>query len=84
MCPVMPGIFEDEEYGDLVRHRDERGERNVGAHTKVLSHWMKEPDLRELDSEMDQKYKLGAIPLLCDGGDLLLQRLSAAVQCRFR
>ncbi len=69
MEPVVPGILEDEEDGNLVGHGEERGKGNVRGETTELSDGMEEPgwseqfvddiwshppDLRKLDREMTE------------------------------
>lgn len=41
--PVVPGIFDDKEDGDLVGHLVERGERDGGLQPEVLCERMEEP-----------------------------------------
>ena len=50
--PVMPGVFEDEEDGDLVGHCEEGGEWDGGAEAAVLGKGVEEPDLGKLDCEV--------------------------------
>lgn len=52
MKPVVPGVFEDEEDGDLVGHCEEGREWDRGAEAAVLGHGVEEPDLGELDCEV--------------------------------
>lgn len=50
--PIVPGVFEDEEDGDLVGHCEEGREWDRGAEAAVLGHGVEEPDLGELDCEV--------------------------------
>jgi hypothetical protein len=68
--PVVPGILEDEEDGNLVGHCEERGEGNGGFEAGVLRHRVEHPDLRELDGEVGDEDEFRALPLLFCGGDL--------------
>lgn len=43
MAPIVPGVFEDEEDGDLVCHGEELGEGHAGLHAEVLRHWVEQP-----------------------------------------
>lgn len=43
MIPVVPGVFHDEENGDLIGHCEERGEGDGSAETAVLGHGVEEP-----------------------------------------
>ena len=43
--PVVPGILEDEEDGDLVQHFPDRGKGDACLQTEVLCHGVEEPDL---------------------------------------
>lgn len=72
MHPVVPGILEDEEDGDLVSHSEERGEGHASLETDVLRHWVEEPNLRQLDSEVAHQNQLRAVPLLLRRRHLLL------------
>lgn len=75
--PVVPGVFHDEEDGDLVGHCEDGGEGDGGREAEKLGKWVEEPDLRELDSEMGKQDELGAVPLFGCGGDFLLRTKSA-------
>lgn len=46
VAPIMPGIFEDEEDGDLVCDGEELGEGHAGLHAEVLRHWVEQPIMR--------------------------------------
>lgn len=71
----MPGVFHDEEDGDLKGHFCPGGERHARVHTKVFTHRVKEPDLGKLDCEVGEEDHLGATPLLFNGGDFMLRAL---------
>lgn len=43
VTPIVPGVFEDEEDGDLVCDGEELGEGHAGLHAEVLCHWMEQP-----------------------------------------
>ena len=73
MRPVVPGILQHEEDGDLVGHGPYAGKRNRCAKTEELRHGVEEPDLREFDGEVGQEHKQCAFPLLCCGWDFVLQ-----------
>lgn len=75
MRPVVPGIFHNEEDGDLEGHLCPCGEGYACVHTKVFTHGVKEPDLGKLDGEVGEKDHLSATPLLFDGGNFLLRAL---------
>lgn len=68
--PVVPGILEDEENGNLVGHLQRRRERNASFETKELGHGVEEPDLGKLDGKVAQQHQGGALPLLLSGGNL--------------
>lgn len=70
--PVVPGVFEDEEDGDLVGHGPDGGEGNTGLKAAVLRHGVEEPDLREFDGEVGDEDEFCAFPLFFCGGHLLL------------
>lgn len=70
--PVVPGILEDEEDGDLESHLVGARERDGGAEAKELAHGVEEPDLRELDGEMGEKDEKGTLPLFPGGGNFVL------------
>lgn len=61
--PVVPGIFENKEYGDLVGHLQEWREGDAGFEAEVLSSWVEEPDLWKFDGEVGEEDELGAFPL---------------------
>jgi hypothetical protein len=44
MCPVVPGVFHDKEYGDLKGHLPQWRERDRGLKTKELSQWVEKPE----------------------------------------
>lgn len=54
VCPVMPGILEHEEDGDLIGYSPDGRKRHAGLETEVLRHRVEEPDLWEFNSEMAQ------------------------------
>jgi len=65
VCEVMPDILEDEEEGDLRNHCSPGRERNlVRLETEHFAYGMKEPDLGQLDGEVDEEDELGALPLI--------------------
>lgn len=70
--PVVPGVLEDEEDGDLEGHFEERGEGRGGREAEILRHRVEEPDLRELDGEVAEEDEFGALPLLFGGGEFVL------------
>jgi hypothetical protein len=70
--PVVPGIFKDEEDGDLVGHCPDGREGNGGLEAEVLRHGVEAPDLREFDGKVGDEDELRALPLLACGGNLLL------------
>lgn len=74
--PVVPRVFHNEEDSDLVGHLVDRRERNAGLETEVLAHGVEKPDLRKLDGEVGKKDEAGALGLLPDGRDLVLQVVS--------
>lgn len=80
MCPVMPGILQNEEDGDLVCHLPGAREWNGGLEAEVLAHGVEQPDLRELDGEMREEDEEGALRLFPGGGHLVLRFVS---QCRW-
>jgi len=41
--PVVPGVFQNEEDGNLQGHCEEGGEWDTSAHAKVVGHWMEKP-----------------------------------------
>lgn len=41
--PVVPGIFEDKENGDLISHREDGGEWYSCSEATILSHRMEKP-----------------------------------------
>ena len=73
--PVMPCILQDKEDGDLDADCLPGRERNTGIHAARDSHWVEEPDLRELDGEVTEEYEFCARPLFLDGWDLLPLKL---------
>src|SRR5690349_7684573 len=52
MHPVMPGVLQNEEDGNLVCHLPGAGERNRGLEAEVLAHRVEHPNLGELNGEM--------------------------------
>ena len=79
--PVVPGVFHDEEDGDLVGHLGPVRERHARVHAKVLAQGVEEPDLGEFDREVAEQHQLGALPLFLGCGDLGLEegeRISVA------
>lgn len=62
--PVMPGILEDEEDGDLVSDSLPGWERSRGSDSEVLSQWVEHPDLWQFDSEVLEEDKSSASELL--------------------
>lgn len=69
--PVMPGVLNDEEDGDLKGHGGEGGKGDARVHTAELGHGVEQPDLGQLDGAMAQEDQLGASPLFRGRGDLL-------------
>lgn len=74
--PVVPGIFEDEENGDLVGHLPDAGEWDGSLEAEVLAHGVEKPNLRELDGEMREEDKECALCLFPVGGDFVLYAVS--------
>lgn len=72
VSPVVPGVFKNEEDGNLVGHCEDRREGNGGFETEVLRHGVEEPDLREFDGEVGDEDEFRTLPLLSCGRDLLL------------
>lgn len=72
MVPVVPGVFDDEEDEDLVEHLPPRREWDGDGHAHEVSHWMEEPDLRQLDGEVAEEDEFCAVPLLFGGRYLVL------------
>lgn len=70
VVPVMPRVLENEEDGNLVEHLGPGREGHVVGHAEICRHGMEQPDLRQLDSEMDEEDDLRTIPLLLQCGDL--------------
>jgi hypothetical protein len=68
----MPGIFKDEENGNLVGHCEDGRERHTCREATELSERVEEPDLRQFDGEMGEENETGAAPLFSQGWDLLL------------
>lgn len=77
--PVMPGILENEENGDVEGHLVDAGERDGGAQTEELAHGVEEPDLGELDGEVGEEDEEGTLPLFPCGRDFLLVDMS--IEC---
>ena len=72
VCPVVPGVLENEEDCDLVGHGEQSWEGSGSRKAEVLRHGVEEPDLGEFDSEVRDEDELGALPLFSCGRDLLL------------
>lgn len=70
--PVVPSILHDEADSDLESHLPNGREGHTVVHTEVGSDGVEEPDLRKFGGEMADKNDGGAIPLLLEGGNLLL------------
>lgn len=68
--PVMPGILNDEENDDLIRHIPPGGERNAVVHAEVSRDRVEEPDLRELNSAVRDEDERSTFPLLLPCGNL--------------
>jgi hypothetical protein len=77
VSPVVPGVFHDEEDGNLVGNLVQRRERDRCLEAEVLAHGVKKPDLREFDGEMGQEDKERTLGLLPEGGDFVLCTMSA-------
>lgn len=73
--PVVPGVFHDEEESNLPSHGEDRGERDAVVHAEVGGNGVEEPDLRQFGGEVADEDDGGAIPLLLQGGDLLVLNL---------
>jgi hypothetical protein len=76
VSPVVPGIFHDEEDGNLVRHLVEWRERNRCLETEILAHRVEKPNLGEFDGEVGQEDKEAALGLLPEGGGFVLCTMS--------
>lgn len=61
--PVVPGVLEHEEDGDLVGHGKEGWEGDAGGEATELREGVEEPDLGEFDGEMGEEDEFGAVPL---------------------
>ena len=72
--PVVPGVFDDEEDGDVHGDFPHGGEGHAGAHAEEDGHGVEDPDLGELDGEVGEEDHFGAVPLFLDGGDFALER----------
>lgn len=72
MRPVMPGVLEDEEDGDVEGDLGERGEGDPRRHAEIHGHGVEEPDLGEFDGEVGEEDEFGAVPLFADCGDFVL------------
>jgi hypothetical protein len=70
--PIVPGILQDEEDGNLVGHCEKAGERYGGLEAEVLAQGVEEPDLRELDSEVGEKDEESALCLFPGGRNFVL------------
>lgn len=44
--PIMPGVFEDKEDGNLISYFRPWWEWYIGVHAEIFAHGVKEPDLR--------------------------------------
>ena len=78
--PVVPGILENEEDGNLEGHLIDTRERDGVAEAEELAHGVEEPDLRELDGEVGEEDEEGALPLFPSSRDLILSG-SLALYC---
>lgn len=76
MGPVVPGVFQDEENGNLIGHRPDAGERYGCLEAEVLAHGVKEPNLRKLDGEVGEEDEEGTLCLFPAGGDFVLFPMS--------
>ena len=70
--PVVPGVLDDEEDGDVHGHLPERGEGHARVHAEEDGHGVEDPDLGELDGEVGEEDHFRAVPLLGGGGDFAL------------
>lgn len=77
MRPVMPGVLDDEEDGDVKGHLPEGGKRDASIHAEVDSHWVEDPDLWEFDGEVGEEDELRAVPLFLESWDFVLVVSSA-------
>lgn len=50
--PVMPGVLEHEEDGDLIGHGPDGRKRHARLETEELRHRVEEPNLWKLDREV--------------------------------
>lgn len=76
MHPVVPGILQNEEDRNLVRHLPWAREWNRGRHSEKLAHRVEEPDLRKFDGEMREENEERALQLLPCRRDLVLREVS--------
>lgn len=70
--PVVPSILHHEANSDLESHLPHRRERHAVVHAEVGSDGVEEPDLREFGGEVADENNGGTVPLLLNGGNLLL------------
>lgn len=80
MEPVVPRVLADEEDGNLHGHLPQGREGNAEIHAAHGGQRVKEPDLGELDGEMAEEDKRGAIESLLPCGNLLLCGCQFVVQ----
>lgn len=72
MTPVMPGVLQNKEDGNLISHLPHAGERDIGLEAEVLAHGVEQPNLGELDGKVGEEDEEGTLCLLPGGGDFLL------------
>lgn len=70
--PVVPGILKNKKDGDMEGYLVDTGERHSVAEAEELAHRVEEPDLRELDGEVGEEDKEGALPLFLCSRNLVL------------
>lgn len=72
VCPVVEGVFEDKEYGDLHTHQPDWRKRHlVCRHSKVAANRVEQVDQRELAGEVSEEDDLGTVPDLSVGDCLV-------------
>lgn len=72
MEPVVPSILHNKHDGNLNNHLQEGGEWHTVVHAEVGGNGMEEPNLRKLGGEVADENDGGTVPLLLEGGNLLV------------
>lgn len=75
MEPVVPSILHNKKDGNLNGHLQEGGEWHTVVHAEVGGNGMEEPNLRKLGGEVADENDGGTVPLLLEGGNLLVLNL---------